>query len=113
MVGQLQGSRGQAKTREENDLPMSNTPTIAVAELVAPLRKGERRRKRRAGVSLALRVRPADAKDGTQFRVTVPYRPSAGIGSWENRAEVMRVEEPADSRTGLAIRLLGAASHPA
>lgn len=44
---------------------MSNTPTIAVAELVAPLRKGERRRKRRAGVSLALRVRPADAKDGT------------------------------------------------
>jgi hypothetical protein len=116
---------------------MSNTPTIPVAEPVAPLRKGERRRKRRAGVSLALRVRPADAKDGIfeeirstrnasrdglyfitptkryyegmQLRVTFPYQPSAGIGSWENRAEVVRVEERADSRMGVAIRLLGAA----
>jgi len=138
LVGKLQGSRRQAKTREENDLLMSNTPTIPVAEPVAPLPKGERRRKRRAEVSLALRVRPADAKDGIfeevratrnasrdglyfitptkryyegmQLRVTVPYRPSAGMGSWENRAEVVRVEERADSRMGVAIRLLGAAS---
>ena len=117
---------------------MSNTPTIPVAEPVAPLHKGERRRKRRAEVSLALRVRPADPKDGVfeevratrnasrdglyfitpakryyegmQLRVTVPYQPSAGITSWENRAEVVRVEERADSRMGVAIRLLGAAS---
>jgi len=112
---------------------MSHTPTTPVAELLDPLCKGERRRKRRAEVSLSLRVRLEDETfeevratrnasragvyfitpskryyEGMPLRVTVPYRPSAGSGGWENRAEVVRIEERADGRLGVALRLLEA-----
>lgn len=92
---------------------------------------GERRRKRRAGVSLSIRVSPAGPKDGTfeevratlnasrdgfyfitptehyyegmRLRVTVPYGPSAGSGSWEDNGEVVRAERRADGRLGVAV----------
>ncbi len=113
---------------------MSKTVTIPTSEVAALLPGGERRRKRRAGVSLAMRVRPADPKDGAfeevratlnasrdgvyfvsptehyyegmQLRITLAYGPSANSGRWEDSGEVVRVERRADGRLGVAILLL-------
>lgn len=98
----------------------------------------ERRRNRRAAVCQEVRVRPVDSKDGDfeevrstlnasraaiyfltsldrycrgmRLRITSPYGPFAGSGSWEDTGEVVRVDHRADGRYGVAV-MLSARSH--
>ena len=94
----------------------------------------ERRKQTRAGVNLAVRVRPAEAKDGDfeevrgtlnasdqglyfttaskcyypgmRLRVTFPYNSSEDtLTSWEDSAEVTRADHLKDGRFGVAVLL--------
>ncbi len=93
---------------------------------------GERRGKRRVGVSLELRIRPLEFSDGNfeevrttlnasrnalyfctkldryyrgmRLRITSPYGPFAGSGSWEDTGEVVRVHRREDG-FGVAVLL--------
>lgn len=110
-------------------------PTTAVETS----KKNERRKQTRAGVNLAVRVRPAEAKDGAleevrgtvnasdqglyfttasksyhagmRLRVMFPFNSSADtLTAWEDSAEVTRVDRLQDGRLGIAV-LLGSPLH--
>lgn len=118
---------------------MSERPPAAQIETLQPAcaPAGERRGKRRVGVSLELRIRPLEFSDGNfeevgttlnasrnalyfftkldryyrgmRLRITSPYGPFAGSGNWEDTGEVVRVQRRGDGY-GVAV-LLSPSSH--
>ncbi len=118
---------------------MSERPPTREMETAQPacVPAGERRGKRRVGVSLQLRIRPLEFSDGNfeevgttlnasrnalyfftrldryyrgmRLRITSPYGPFTGSGNWEDTGEVVRVHRRGDG-FGVAV-LLSPSSH--
>src|SRR5712691_5008176 len=106
---------------------------VAAPQVAAAQTRIERRKMRRAGISLQIRIRSADFNDGNfdevrltqnasrkaiyfytqlnryykgmRVRVTSPYDPSAGLANLEQIGEVLRVHKR-DDGFGIAVALL-------